>query len=78
MLKIDKSFIDHCTSEGNDQVIVRSILSICTELGLTSVAEGVETEEQQKQLQAMGCDLLQGYLYSRPVRADELSIMLSN
>lgn len=78
VLKIDKSFIDHCTLEGNDQAIVRSILSICTELGLTSVAEGVETKEQQKQLQAMGCDLLQGYLYSRPVRADELSIMLSN
>lgn len=67
VLKIDKSFIDHCTEEGNDQAIVRSILSICHELKLISVAEGVETEQQQEQLQSMGCDLLQGYLYSRPL-----------
>jgi diguanylate cyclase (GGDEF)-like protein len=78
VLKIDKSFIDHCTKEGNDQAIVRSILSICTELGLTSVAEGVETKEQQKQLQLMGCDLLQGYLFSRPITADEFSTMLAS
>ena len=78
VLKIDKSFIDHCTEEGNDQAIVRSILSICNELGLTSVAEGVETLEQQTQLQTMGCDLLQGYLYSRPIAADEFTQLLNN
>lgn len=78
VLKIDKSFIDHCTVEGNDQAIVRSILSICTELDLTSVAEGVETVEQQQQLQRMGCDLLQGYLFSRPIPADEFLVMLSS
>ncbi|ARN75406.1 putative bifunctional diguanylate cyclase/phosphodiesterase [Oceanicoccus sagamiensis] len=76
VLKIDKSFIDHCTTEGNDQAIVRSILSICNELGLTSVAEGVEYQEQQHQLQDMGCDLLQGYLFSRPVPADEFEMLL--
>lgn len=78
VLKIDKSFIDHCTTEGNDQAIVRSILSICTELGLTSVAEGVEYQEQQQQLQAMGCDLLQGYLFSRPVLAEEFTDLLGS
>ncbi|MEH6909680.1 MAG: EAL domain-containing protein [Oceanicoccus sp.] len=78
VLKIDKSFIDHCTIDGNDQAIVRSILSICADLGLTSVAEGVETQEQQQQLQLMGCDLLQGYLFSRPIPADEFSLMLSS
>ncbi len=76
VLKIDKSFIDHCTTEGNDQAIVRSILSICNELGLTSVAEGVEYQEQQLQLQQMGCDLLQGYLFSRPVPAEEFTELL--
>jgi len=76
VLKIDKSFIDHCTTAGNDQAIVRSILSICTELGLTSVAEGVETLQQQQLLQTMGCDLLQGYLFSRPVSAEVFSVML--
>ena len=77
VLKIDKSFIDHCTTEGNDQAIVRSILSICTELGLTSVAEGVEYQEQQQQLQNMGCDLLQGYLFSRPVPPEEFTELLT-
>lgn len=76
VLKIDKSFIDHCTEEGNDQAIVRSILGICSELGLTSVAEGVETEPQQKLLQAMGCDLLQGYLFSKPLSPQDFAIMM--
>jgi diguanylate cyclase (GGDEF)-like protein/PAS domain S-box-containing protein len=76
VLKIDKSFIDHCTEDGNDQAIVRSILSICNELNLTSVAEGVETEIQQQLLQQMGCDLLQGYLFSRPIKAEEFEQLL--
>ncbi|HEB28695.1 MAG TPA: phosphodiesterase [Porticoccus sp.] len=77
VLKIDKSFIDHCTVDGgNDQAIVRSVLSICNELGLTSVAEGVESEDQQKILQNMGCDLLQGYLFSRPVAPAEFVALL--
>ncbi|MFT5578114.1 MAG: diguanylate cyclase (GGDEF)-like protein/PAS domain S-box-containing protein [Paraglaciecola psychrophila] len=76
VLKIDKSFVDHCTDVGNDQAIVRSILSICNELGLTSVAEGVETLEQQQLLQSMGCDLLQGYLISKPISASEFTDML--
>ncbi len=76
VLKIDKSFIDHCTEEGNDQAIVRSILSICNELGLTSVAEGVESEGQRGLLQSMGCDLLQGYLFSRPLPAEEFIDLL--
>jgi diguanylate cyclase (GGDEF)-like protein len=75
VLKIDKSFIDHCTTDDNDQAIVRSILSICHELGLTSVAEGVEYEEQQRQLEKMGCDLLQGYLFSRPVPPQEFTAL---
>ena len=77
VLKIDKSFIDHCTTEGNDQAIVRSILSICNELGLTSVAEGVEYQEQQQKLQEMGCDLLQGYLFSRPVPPKEFAELIT-
>ncbi|MFA7554512.1 MAG: EAL domain-containing protein [Spongiibacteraceae bacterium] len=77
VLKIDKSFVDHCAEEGNDQAIVRSILSICHELGLTSVAEGVETEQQRQQLHRMGCDLLQGYLFSRPVVAAEFAQLLA-
>jgi diguanylate cyclase (GGDEF)-like protein/PAS domain S-box-containing protein len=78
VLKIDKSFIDHCTIDGgNDQAIVRSVLSICNELSLTSVAEGVESEDQQKVLQQMGCDLLQGYLFSRPVSPEDFIALLN-
>jgi EAL domain-containing protein (putative c-di-GMP-specific phosphodiesterase class I)/CRP-like cAMP-binding protein len=66
-LKIDQSFTRKlCTSE-RAKIIVSSIIEISTKLGLPTVAEGIETVEQMVVLQELGCDIGQGYLFSRPV-----------
>ncbi|MEO7745233.1 MAG: bifunctional diguanylate cyclase/phosphodiesterase [Actinomycetota bacterium] len=66
-LKIDRSFVMGMASGRNDDVLVRSIIDLGHNLGLTVVAEGVETTAVAEHLQSMGCDLLQGYLFSRPL-----------
>ncbi len=69
-IKIDKSFIDDL-EDMQDQSFVNMIISIAKKLELEVVAEGVETKEQLLQLQAMQCDLYQGYYCSKPLPADE-------
>ncbi len=66
-LKIDKSFIDHIVDNRNDQAIAVSIIEMAHNLGLDVVAEGVENEEQFVLLQQEGCQLYQGFLFSRPL-----------
>ncbi|MCF6244014.1 MAG: EAL domain-containing protein [Sulfurovum sp.] len=66
-LKIDKSFIDNLASEKEDQVIVSATITMAKKLGLQVIAEGVETIEQANLLKIFGCDVIQGYLYSRPL-----------
>ncbi|MDR5874832.1 GGDEF domain-containing phosphodiesterase [Halomonas sp. CUBES01] len=69
MLKIDKSFIDDLPHDEKAINLVSGIIRIAHGLGLTVVGEGVEYQEQQKLLYMLGCDVLQGYLFSRPVDA---------
>jgi diguanylate cyclase (GGDEF)-like protein len=73
-IKIDKSFVMAMTSQDNDAVIVRSTVDLGRNLGLRVVAEGVETLEMWNELKALGCDIAQGYLLSRPLPADDLSV----
>ena len=68
-LKIDRSFVDRMTTDGDD-AIVRTIATLARNLGMEVIAEGIETEEQYKQLKALGCEYGQGYLFSRPVTVD--------
>jgi diguanylate cyclase (GGDEF)-like protein len=68
-LKIDKSFIMNMRNDPSDALIVQSIVDLGHNLGLTIVAEGVETEEILTDLTATGCDIAQGYYLSRPVTA---------
>jgi diguanylate cyclase (GGDEF)-like protein len=75
-LKIDRSFISAMTTSENDAVIVRSTVEMAKNLGLETVAEGVETPEEEAALERLGCDYLQGYLLSRPLPADELEVAL--
>lgn len=81
-LKIDRSFIIEIPEEGqpNDlskTAIPRAIIQLASEFNLTVVAEGVETEHQKKFLIENGCDVIQGYLFSRPISADEFAVLLS-
>lgn len=75
-LKVDRAFIKDLPQGGDDAAIVAAIASMAHSLHLTLVAEGVETEAQQRFLAAQGCELIQGYLYSRPVPAETLTGLL--
>ena len=67
VLKIDKSFVDGVAVPGADAAIVEAIIHMAHSLGMSVVAEGVEDVAQRDFLREHGCDLLQGYLYSRPL-----------
>jgi EAL domain-containing protein (putative c-di-GMP-specific phosphodiesterase class I) len=82
VLKIDRSFIDGLSSEPGDTAIVSSILSLAYAMGAYAmgkhtIAEGVETREQAAILLRMGCEVAQGYFFSRPVAADKIEPLLS-
>ena len=70
-LKVDRSFVTDMSTNADDAVIVRSVVELGHNLGLTVVAEGVETAEALVELTAFGCDLAQGYYFSRPLPAEE-------
>jgi diguanylate cyclase (GGDEF)-like protein len=71
-LKIDKSFVDQVAENESGQSIVKMISSLANELNLKVTAEGVEDLEQAKFLDQVGCDLLQGYYFSRPLSEEKL------
>jgi diguanylate cyclase len=73
-IKIDKSFVLHLTSDTEDAMIVRSIVDLGRNLGMSVVAEGVEDEATWRYLAELGCDNAQGYYLSRPIPAPEMTI----
>ena len=75
-LKIDRSFIEGLPGDGDNAAIAEAILAMARKLSFSVVAEGVETEAQAAFLCAKGCQLLQGYLFSRPLPAAELPAFL--
>jgi EAL domain-containing protein (putative c-di-GMP-specific phosphodiesterase class I) len=68
-LKIDKSFVMEMDNDANDHVIVQSTIDLAHGIGLSAIAEGVESEAALKELTLMGCDIAQGYYISRPLPA---------
>jgi EAL domain-containing protein (putative c-di-GMP-specific phosphodiesterase class I) len=71
-LKIDRSFVHDIAVNKKSKAIARSIVSLGRDLGLTVIAEGVETEQQRDCLLRIGCREFQGFLFSRPVPLSEL------
>jgi EAL domain-containing protein (putative c-di-GMP-specific phosphodiesterase class I) len=76
-LKIDKSFIDNVVHDLNDRAIVEAVISLAHNLGIKIVAEGVERQDQSDLLQSLGCDIVQGYFYSKPQPDRELQLNYS-
>jgi diguanylate cyclase (GGDEF)-like protein/PAS domain S-box-containing protein len=75
-LKIDKSFVSELADNADDQAIAMAVISLGHKLNLRVIAEGVETEQQRAFLRENECDEMQGYLFSKPVAADEIVDML--
>ncbi|MDJ1184653.1 EAL domain-containing protein [Roseofilum casamattae] len=71
-LKIDRSFVSQMQVDDRNNRVVSTIIALSTQLGLTVVAEGIETQQQQRQLQQLGCQLGQGYLFSKPLSAHDI------
>jgi EAL domain-containing protein (putative c-di-GMP-specific phosphodiesterase class I) len=76
-LKIDRSFITNVVSNGDDAVIARAIIAMAHSLKLKVIAEGVETEDQLEFLHGLSCDEAQGYLFSKPVPAQECAHLIA-
>lgn len=76
-LKVDRSFVHVMTQSTDRTRIVGAVIGMGKGFGLTTVAEGVETEEQAVILNLIGCDVVQGWLYGRPAPAEEIPRMLS-
>lgn len=70
-VKIDMSFVSDMLTDSNDYSIIATIIAMADRLGLRTVAEGVETQAQASALKSMGCNVAQGYLFSRPLTAEE-------
>src|SRR5206468_1323808 len=74
MIKIPKTFIDRLA--GNDTSVVDAILRLAGSLGLTTVAEGIEHISQARRVRELGCELGQGYLFSKPLPAEQVIDLL--
>jgi len=75
-VKIDKSFVGDCTTDPDSEAIIKAITFMAKSLKLQVVAEGVETREQLSFACSLGCDKVQGYLFSKPLTAEEITKLL--
>ncbi|NJK71851.1 MAG: EAL domain-containing protein [Thermales bacterium] len=77
-LKIDKSFIRDITTDTQDRAVVDMLIKLSKELNLNVIAEGIETKKEYKMITQMGCDFVQGYYISRPIRFSKLQKSITN
>ena len=77
VIKVDRSFIQGIDSNPRDATITANVVNLAHSLGLLTIAEGIETDEQLSSVRGYGCDQAQGYLFGRPVPADELAEVLT-
>ena len=76
-LKIDKSFIRNLPTSTTDKTIVKTCISLAHDLGMDVVAEGIETAEELEYVSQWGCDVIQGFLFSKPLDAESIHLLLS-
>jgi EAL domain-containing protein (putative c-di-GMP-specific phosphodiesterase class I) len=76
-LKIDRCFVSDLASNASDRSIVKATILMAHELGLSCLAEGVETNQQHQQLLALGCDSFQGYLLGKPMPAADFGALMA-
>jgi EAL domain-containing protein (putative c-di-GMP-specific phosphodiesterase class I) len=76
-LKVDRSFISSMLEQRDSRKIVAAVIGLGRNLGLTTFAEGIETQEQAEIILGLGCDIGQGFLYGRPIPAEELAASVS-
>ncbi len=77
-IKIDQSFVRDLTDNPDSVAIIRAISALGTSLGMTTTAEGVETQAQLRMLEAEGCNEVQGFLFSKPRPAAEVGALISS
>lgn len=77
-LKIDRSFVEDLGKSAQDAAIAKLVIDLAHVVGMQAVGEGVETPEQLRQLQRMGCDVAQGYYFYRPLSTDSATRLLAN
>jgi EAL domain-containing protein (putative c-di-GMP-specific phosphodiesterase class I) len=76
-LKVDRSFVSNMNESTKNCEIVSTIIMLAHKLGMDVVAEGIETEQQMKTLQSLGCEYGQGYFFSKPLAKDDALKLLS-
>ncbi len=76
LLKIDQSFINQLTTNSKDKAIVSAIMAMAHKMGIKVIAEGVEKSEQYSHLKELECNFIQGYYFSKPLKADEFEKVL--
>ena len=77
-LKIDRSFVMNLEQDEKDQALVKTVITLGKNLGMSVVAEGVENRQQQDILLQFGCDLIQGFYRQRPVSVSEIERLLES
>lgn len=77
-IKIDKAFIDSVLVDKATKIIMESIIQMVHKLGYESIAEGIESEEQEEYLKEIGCDVIQGYLLGKPLDSEEIEELIQS
>ena len=75
-LKVDRAFLRHMTMQREFSAVMQAIITLASNLNLSVIAEGIEDAAQLSQLQAMDCEYAQGYYFSKPVTAEEATLLL--
>jgi EAL domain-containing protein (putative c-di-GMP-specific phosphodiesterase class I) len=71
-IKVDRSFVQGVDEETKDAAITANLVTLAHALGVLAIAEGIESDSQLAPLRGLGCDLAQGYLFARPMPADDV------